>query len=106
MGKGATKKKQKWKSLELDPPVEEEQKTPSTTNPQHPFLKIISRNMEAIISTDTGATKEGGRGQEGGVPMYRSSRHLGVAATAPQCQYAGAPIQYCSTRWVEPWCAA
>ena len=54
MGKSAGKKKQKWKSLEMEPAVStEDSQTPELTpQQQHPFLKIINKSMDAIISTN------------------------------------------------------
>merc|ERR1711971_1054981 len=62
MGKGSTKKKPKWKSLELETPplaTTTSTATSATTtpeqglDPQHPFLKMISKNVDgAVISTE------------------------------------------------------
>ena len=54
MGKSAGKKKQKWKSLEMEPAVSaKDSQTPELPpQQQHPFLKIINKSMDAIISTN------------------------------------------------------
>ena len=105
MGKGSTKKKPKWKSLELETPVVTTTTNPATaTTPeqgsesqQHPFVKMISKNMDTIISTERQQTQDGSNP----INLYRSSRHLGVPPSAPSSQYVGAPIQYCPTKWVD-----
>ena len=107
MGKGSTKKKPKWKSLELETqPATTSTATSATAppeqglDPQHPFLKMISKNVDgAVISTE----KQQQGANEGSKPihLYRSSRHLGVPPSAPSSQYVGAPIQYCPTKWVD-----
>ena len=53
--------------------------------------------MDTIISTEKPQASEGSNP----IHLYRSSRHLGVAPSAPPSQYVGAPIQYCPTKWVE-----
>ena len=102
MGKGSTKKKPKWKSLELETPVITTTTTaPATTpdqrlDPQHPFLKMISKNVDTVMSTEKQQATDGSNP----IHLYRSSRHLGVPPSAPPSQYVGAPIQYCPTKWV------
>ena len=104
MGKGSTKKKPKWKSLELEtPPAITATNTVTATtteqglDPQHPFLKVMSKNMDAVISTEKQQTDDSGNQ----IHLYRTSRHLGVPPSAPSSQYVGAPIQYCPTKWVD-----
>ena len=105
MGKGSTKKKPKWKSLELETPPATTSTARATTTPEqgldppHPFLKMINKNVDAsVISTEKQQqTNEGSKP----IHLYRSSRHLGVPPSAPSSQYVGAPIQYCPTKWVD-----
>ena len=103
MGKGSTKKKPKWKSLELETPAITATNTATASTPeqglepQHPFLKVMSKNMDAVISTEKQQTDDSGNQ----IHLYRSSRHLGVPPSAPSSQYVGAPIQYCPTKWVD-----
>ena len=105
MGKGSTKKKPKWKSLELETPVVTTTTKPASAitpeqgseSQQHPFVKMISKNMDTIISTERQQTQDGSNP----INLYRSSRHLGVPPSAPSSQYVGAPIQYCPTKWVD-----
>merc|ERR1711971_1479168 len=110
MGKGSTKKKPKWKSLELETPplaTTTSTATSATTtpeqglDPQHPFLKMISKNVDgAVISTERQQQQGASEGSKP-IHLYRSSRHLGVPPSAPSSQYVGAPIQYCPTKWVD-----
>merc|ERR1711971_1264351 len=110
MGKGSTKKKPKWKSLELEtPPATTTSTATSATtppeqglDPQHPFLKMISKNVDgAVISTEKQQQQQGANEGNKPIHLYRSSRHLGVPPSAPSSQYVGAPIQYCPTKWVD-----
>ena len=103
MGKGSTKKKPKWKSLELETPALTNTTTIATPttpdqglDPQHPFLKMLSKNVDTVISTEKQQATDGSNP----IHLYRSSRHLGVPPSAPPSQYVGAPIQYCPTKWV------
>ena len=105
MGKGSTKKKPKWKSLELETPPATTSTARATTtpeqglDPQHPFLKMINKNVDGTVIS----TEKQQQANEGSKPihLYRSSRHLGVPPSAPSSQYVGAPIQYCPTKWVD-----
>ena len=104
MGKGSTKKKPKWKSLELETPAITTTATATATtpdqglDPQHPFLKMISKKVETAQSTEKQQQANDGSNS---IHLYRSSRHLGVPPSAPPSQYVGAPIQYCPTKWVD-----
>merc|ERR1712212_303375 len=94
------------KSLEPEtPPATTSTTTSATTpqepglDPQHPFLKMINKNVDGTVIS----TEKQQQANEGSKPihLYRSSRHLGVPPSAPSCQYVGAPIQYCPTKWVD-----
>ena len=66
---------------------------PSVVKPHsevHPFLKIISKKMEAIVKKDSTQPSDDSKL----VYLYRSAKKVGVCNPNDLDQYAGKPIQY------------
>jgi len=91
MGK-TSKRKLKWRSLELDtsPKCDVAQSGEKSQAEVHPFLKIISKNMDAIVKKDSTANAE----ESKLVYLYRSDKKVSVCDPQDLTQYAGKPIQY------------
>jgi len=91
MGK-TSKRKLKWRSLELDtsPKCDVAQNGEKSQSEVHPFLKIISKNMDAIVKKDATSSSE----ESKLVYLYRSDKKVSVCDPQDLTQYAGKPIQY------------
>eukprot|EP00092_Neocalanus_flemingeri_P041369 GFUD01045044.1.p1 GENE.GFUD01045044.1~~GFUD01045044.1.p1 ORF type:complete len:307 (+),score=72.80 GFUD01045044.1:113-1033(+) len=87
-----SKKKIKWRSLHISPqPDIHEDQTKEKPIPEvHPFMKIISKNMDAIIKKDSTPKHDDNKL----VFLYRSDKKVGVCDPLDLTQYAGVPIQY------------
>jgi len=98
MGK-KTKKKLKWTNLEIETKTGKKQsggKNPETEpNQTHPFLKIISKNLDVILKKDPINCDDQDNSEETKfVYLYRSDQAIPVPNPEDPSNYIGAPIQY------------
>ena len=91
MGK-TPKRKLKWRNLDIDTEYKSIEE-PSVVKPHsevHPFLKIISKNMDAIVKKDSTQKFDDSKL----VFLYRSDKKVGVQNPKDLSQFAGKPIEY------------
>ena len=87
-----SKRKTQWRSLDIksDSTSTEDPSAVKPDSEVHPFLKIISKNMDAIVKKDSTQTSDDSKL----VYLYRSDKKVGVCNPNDLSQYAGKPIQY------------